>query len=201
MRLPIWTRIASQAAAAIGMLLLGIVTCIVAFSHQVGGSWLILAVAYAAALVWYGIRELRIAASRGHGVEVERRAFKDAVSACGRRGLVATRGAFKPGIGDVDLIVSRIVGRDTKHPEQPWRVAVEIKSYKVFSRRDVRLISAAEQVRRAAQSLSTDRVLLWLPNATPSLLQSIIGTSCAGVTVILGEASRLARKADLMLQR
>lgn len=199
MKLTIGQQILLQVFAALALLLIGVLTIWVVAESHTTSSLRMLAIAYGAAMLWFGFHELGRARARWHGISVESKAFADVMRISARFGLIASYGAYKPGLGDVDLILSRNHVESGARPLPDVVVAIEIKAYERFARKDDRMVDAAAQAQRTASSLNTRHCIVWLPKAKPTLWQRIFGATCNGVPVILGRAVALARVANAML--
>lgn len=199
MKLTIGQQILLQAFAAFGLLLVGALTIAVVAESSTNSSLRMVAIAYGAALLLFGLHELGRARARWHGISVESKAFAEMTRITPRFGLIASHGAYRPGLGDIDLILSRIPVKRDVTSIRDIVVAVEIKAYERFARKDARIVNAAAQAQRTASSLNTAHCIVWLPKARPTLWQRVFGTSCNGVPVILGAAVAVARMASTML--
>lgn len=199
MKLAIGHQVLLQALSALGLLFVGATTIAVVLLSHTNSSLRMVAFAYGAALLLFGFLELGGARARWHGISVESKAFAEMTRISSRFGLIASHGAYKPGLGDIDLILSRISVKRGIRPMRNVVVAVEIKAYERFARKDDRMVSAATQAQRTASSLNTCHCIVWLPKARPTLWQRVFGTSCNGVPVILGRAAAVARMASTML--
>jgi len=198
-KLTIGQQILLQVFAALALLLIGGITIWVVAKSHTASSLRMLAIAYGVAMLWFGFHELARARTRWHGISVENKAFALVMRVSARFGLVASHGAYKPGLGDVDLILSRNPVESGARPLPDVVVAIEIKAYERFAHKDDRMLHAADQAKRTAASMNTRHCIVWLPKAKPTLWQRIFGATCNGVPVILGRAVALARMANAML--